>query len=111
MTQCKCNSNSLRHFTSDQIFINKVKQYYFVAVAQLETRKFKGDSNPQNGFSEKRVTPRSCSIMSDQCSLDSSIEMCAICLEEYKDSQVGIHQRNYWPSMYGLCMIRRPTYH
>ena len=79
------------------VFLNEMRQYYFIAVAQLETRKFKGDLNAQNGLSGKRVAARSCSVMSDLCSLDSSIEMCAICLEEYKDSQVGIrHSREPW---------------
>ena len=49
--------------------------------------------------------------MSDLCSLDSSIEMCAICLEEYRDSQVGIHHWNLGPSIYGLYVNRRFTYH
>ena len=88
-----------------------MKQYYFVAVAQLETRKFKGDLNAQNGLSGKRVAARSCSVMSDLCSLDSSIEMCAICLEEYKDSQVGIRHGDFRPSIYEFYMNRRFTYH
>ncbi len=61
-----------------------------VSVAQLETRKFKSDPTLQKAVAAKRMAvARSCSAMSDLCSLDSNIEMCAICLEEYRDSQVS----------------------
>ncbi len=56
-------------------------------MAQLETRKFKADPAVEKNLALHRAT-RSCSVMSELCSLDSSVEMCAICLEEYRDSQV-----------------------